>query len=230
MVRQHRARRGWMGVLSLLLLSLLPDQARAGGRPTPEAAARIQSEWDKVREDYERELRVLEKRIQALEAQARTLAANPQARAEQITRDRADALEAYLQRSGREEALARAAADEDRSATTEIEISASRTYVDSIVDEWRDGAERAELQEARTTLQQNLERLNASLTALTEAVEARSDLVVQSGLLDKTAEIEAAVKEARDWLTARYERERAAHEREREHRARDAAERARGRP
>jgi hypothetical protein len=220
-----------MGVLPLLLMSLLlSDQARAGCPPTSEEVARLQREWEKVREDYERELRVLEKRIMALDAQAPASSADPQARAEQITRDRSDALEAYLQRSGRGEALARVAADADRAATAAIEISTSGAYVDSIVDEWREGADRAKLEEARSTLRQNLDLLNSSLAAMTEAIAARSSLVSQSGVLEKAAEIEAAVQEARERLTARYERERAAHEREREQRARDAAERARGRP
>jgi hypothetical protein len=226
----HRSGRRWIGVLPFILISLLADQARSGGPPpTSEEAARFQSEWEQVRDDYERELQALEKRIIALDAQAPSFSADPEVRAEQITQERIDALEAYLQRSGRGEALARAAVDGDRPATTSVETSASGAYVDSIVNEWRE-AERTKLQEARSALRRNLELVESHLAAMTEAVEAGSTLVPQSGVLEKAAEIEAAVQEARQWLTARYERERAAHEREREQRAREAAERARGRP
>jgi hypothetical protein len=217
-------------VIPLLLISLISDRAWAGEPPSPEETARFESEWEKIRENYERELRAFEKRIMTIDAQEREFSADPQARAAKITKDRADEVEAYLKRGGRGEALTKAAAEVARQATTSVEMSASDAYVDSIASEWRDGAERTKLQEARTALRKNIELINSYLAVMTEAVEGTSTHVPQSGVIEKATETDAALKEVREWLTARWERERAGLEREREQRAREAGERARGRP
>jgi hypothetical protein len=63
-----------------------------------------------------------------------------------------------------------------------------------------------------------------------EAAEAMKTQVQESGALEKFARIEAGASEARERLSARWERERIVRERERERREREreAGERARG--
>jgi hypothetical protein len=100
-------------------------------------------------------------------------------------------------------------------------------YVDRVAGEWRHGAERKKLQEASSLLQRNTERIHSSLTTATEAAEAMSTRIRQSGVLEKVAQLETAAKEAGVRLAGRWERERAAREREREQREREAGERAR---
>jgi hypothetical protein len=100
-------------------------------------------------------------------------------------------------------------------------------YVDRATGEWRDGAERRKLQEAISLLQRNTERIKSSLRMATEAAEAMSTRVRQSGVLEKVEQLEASAKEAGARLAARWERERAARERERGQREREAGERAR---
>jgi len=100
-------------------------------------------------------------------------------------------------------------------------------YVERATREWRDGTERKKLQEASSLLQRNTERINSSLRMASEAAEAMSTRIRQSGLLERAARLETTAKEAGARLSARWERERAAREREREQRERDAGERAR---
>lgn len=100
-------------------------------------------------------------------------------------------------------------------------------YVDRASREWRHGAQRKKLQEARSLLQRNTERINSSLTMAIEAAGAMSTRVQESGVLEKVTQLETAANEAGARLSARWERERAAREREREQREREAGERAR---
>lgn len=100
-------------------------------------------------------------------------------------------------------------------------------YVERATAEWRDGPERKKLQEAMSLLQRNTERINSSLTTATEAAEALSTRIRQSGVLEKMAQLETAAKEAEARLAGRWELERVAREREREQREREAGERAR---
>ena len=86
-------------------------------------------------------------------------------------------------------------------------------YVERATREWRDGTER--------------KKLHSSLRMASEAAEAMSTRIRQSGLLERAARLETTAKEAGARLSARWERERAAREREREQRERDAGERAR---
>jgi hypothetical protein len=100
-------------------------------------------------------------------------------------------------------------------------------YVARASREWGDGGDRAKLQEASRLLEQNTERIRASLTIATEAAEAMSTRIRGSGLLEKAVHLETTAQDAGARLAARWERERAARERERVQRERDAGERAR---
>jgi hypothetical protein len=100
-------------------------------------------------------------------------------------------------------------------------------YADRVTDEWRAGGERQKLQEAIAILQRNTDRIHVSLTTATEAAEALSARIRQSGVLERMAQLEAAAKEAGARLAGRWELERAARERDREQREREASERAR---
>jgi hypothetical protein len=100
-------------------------------------------------------------------------------------------------------------------------------YVERATREWRDGAERKKLQEATGLLQTNTDGTNSSLRTATEAAESLSARIRQSGVLERMAQLETAVKEAGERLAGRWELERAAQAREREQREREAGERAR---
>jgi hypothetical protein len=108
---------------------------------------------------------------------------------------------------------------------------AQEEYVDMVRSAWgEEGVERRRLQEALTVLQKNIELISSSQAIASEAAEAASRSVRESSVLEKAARIDAAVKEAGERLSARWERERAARERERVQREREAGERSRGRP
>jgi hypothetical protein len=117
-------------------------------------------------------------------------------------------------------------ASADGRALTEL-YRMQEGYVDRAIGDWRNGAERKKLQEASSLLQRNTERIKSSLTTATQAAEAMSTRIRQSGVLEKVAQLETAANETGGRLAARWERERAAREREREQREREAGERAR---
>jgi hypothetical protein len=117
-------------------------------------------------------------------------------------------------------------ASADRQAMAE-QYRLQEQYVESAIGQWRDGPERKELQEASRQLQRNTEQLHSSLRRTAEAAETLSTLIRQSEVLEKIAQMEAAMNEAGARLGARWERERAGREREREQREREAGERAR---
>jgi hypothetical protein len=133
-----------------------------------------------------------------------------------------------LESGGTSKKLAEMAEKASTDARALVELyRMQEAYVDRATGEWRDGVERKKLQEASSLLQRNTERMNSSLTMATEAAEAMSTQIRQSGVLEKVAQLETAAKEAGARLAARWERERAAREREREQREREAGERAR---
>jgi hypothetical protein len=103
-------------------------------------------------------------------------------------------------------------------------------YLDVVTREWgADGTERKKLREAITAMQKNLALIDTHLGTVAEAAAAMKTGVQQSGgALEKVARIEAGASEARERLSARWERERLMREREREQREREAGERARG--
>jgi hypothetical protein len=117
-------------------------------------------------------------------------------------------------------------ASADRRALTEL-YRMQDEYVDRAAREWRDGAERKKLQDATGLLQTNTDRINASLRMVTEAAESLSARMGRSGLLERMALLETALKDAEARLAARWELERVAQAREREQREREAGERAR---
>ena len=119
------------------------------------------------------------------------------------------------------EAVAGAAAS-DSGPMPEAELLLAATR------EWgTDGTERKKLRESMATLQKNLERVRRNLEAASEALDATTARVAESGVLAKLDRIEPAMGEARERVRARWELEHLARAREREQREREAAERAR---
>jgi hypothetical protein len=184
----------------------------------------VSDELDAIRANYESALKANEKRIQEIEARERGIA-NPQERAEKITRDKVAALRNALKgdRTGKVLADAADPAANDLSALADLRRESSR-YLDAALRDWgADGAERKRLREAMAASQKNIERINANLTET-----ARAPATVQAAdALEKATRIERAVNEAGDRLRARWQLEQAAREREAKQREREAAERAR---
>ena len=206
-------------LVAFLLLSLIP---------VPDALA---DELERMRESYDSKLKAHEKRISEIEAKGRGASANPEKRADGITRDRIADIRASLKGGGgAAKRLAEPAekASGDAKALDDVYKGQSE-HLDIITGEWgADGAERKKLREAITALQKNLALIRTSLAMAAEAAEAMKTQVQESGVLEKVARIEAVASEARERLSARWERERIQREREREQREREAGERARG--
>jgi hypothetical protein len=213
-------------MMAFLLLLLVPGPGSAGASSSPEEEASLRVEWEKVRANQERTIRDNEKRI--AEIYAREGGADGDRRAEKITRDRVSAANASLKSGGKGQTLAQTAETAGRDARALAELyKAQAEYLDSASGEWADGAERKKLQAAASLMQRNTERTRSHLAKATEAADAISMRLRQSGVLEKVAQIETAAKEAGERLSARWERERAARERDREQREREAGERAR---
>ncbi len=173
-------------------------------------------------------LRGHERRLAEIDAKEGGRAADPEVRAEKITRERAAGAMAS-RKGGPGSMVARMAAKTIPPVTAWREIDqAQDEYVERVIAEWN--GERKALQEAKAVLQKNAELISAHLTAVTEAAAAMSMRVRQSGALEKAAQTDAAARGAGERLSARWERERAVRERERAQREREASERARGRP
>ncbi len=208
-------------LVAFLLLSLIP---------VPDALA---GELEKMRESYDNKLRAHEKRITEIEAKGRGVSADPEKRADGITRDRVAEIRASLKGGGGAgKRLAELAEKASGEAKALVDVYKGQSeHLDIVTGEWgAGGAERKKLREAITALQKNLALISTNLAMATEAAGAMTIRVEQSGVLEKVARIEAEATEARERLSARWERERAAREREREQREREAGERARGRP
>ena len=206
-------------LVAFLLLSLIP---------VPDALA---GELEKMRESYDKKLRAHEKRITEIEAKGRGVSADPEKRADGITRDRVAEIRASLKGGGGAgQRLAELAEKASGEAKALVDVYKGQSeHLDIVAGEWgAGGAERKKLREAITALQKNLALISTNLAMATEAAGAMTIRVEQSGVLEKVARIEAEASEARERLSARWERERTAREREREQREREASERARG--
>ena len=210
-------RLGCLTALSLLCLISVPH-APAG-------------ELERMYESYAGKLKAYEKRIAEIEAKGRGVSADPGKRADGITRDRVAEIRAALKGGGGPgRGLAELAekASGDGKALADVYRGQNERF-DIATGEWGpDGAERRKLREALTALQKSLELVSTNLAMAAEAAEAMNLHAERSGVLEKVARLEAVASEARERLSARWERERAAREREREQREREAAERARG--
>jgi hypothetical protein len=211
------ARRCLGTLMACLLLSLIaPPDVLAG-------------EWEKMRERYDKKLRAHEKLIAEIDAKERGLPADPEKRADKITRDRVTGIREFLKGRGKGKSKADAAGKASGEAMALVDVYREQSEnLDIVTGEWAsDGAERKKVRDAISALQKNLERINANLTGAAEAAGAMTTRVAQSGVLEKLARIEAEASEAGERLRARWQREYAAREREREQREREAAERAR---
>jgi hypothetical protein len=218
-----------MTLMTVLLLSLTSLPGAAQRPPNPDDKPKIGSDWEKVRQNYERALRAHREQIGAIEAKERRLS-DPQKRAEKITNDAVTEAKAYLKGAGKGKGLAHTAEKAASQVSTLAVLDrAQAEYLDSVGAEWGErGAERKKLQEASAALEKNIDLIRSDLAVVTETAEAISTRVRQSGVLEKAVQGEAAAKEVGERLSARWERERAALEREREQREREAGERTRG--
>ena len=212
------------GVVSVILMPCLLLSLIA----VPDALA---GEWESMRESYDNKLRAHAKRIAEIEAKERGASADPEKRADKITRDRIAEIRASLKGGGRpggwRNRPRRRPVTRGRWSTCTEDRASTST---SSRSEWgADGAERKKLREVH---RRDAEEPRAGQCEPGEGGRGgRGDAdrrVPQSGVLEKVARIEAGASETRERLSARWERERAAREREREQREREAAERARG--
>jgi len=187
---------------------------------------------DRMRESYDTKLRAHQKRITEIEARGRGASADPGKRADGITRDRLAEIRASLKGDGgAAKRLTELAEKASRDGKALLDVYRGQSeYLDVVTREWgADGTERKKLREAITAMQQNLALIDTHLGTVAEAAAAMKTGVQQSGgALEKVARIEAGASEARERLSARWERERLMREREREQREREAGERARG--
>lgn len=205
-------------LMAFLLLSLIP---------IPDA---LPGELEKMRESYDKKVRAHEGRITEIEAKGRGVSADPEKRADGITRDRVAEIRASLKGSGGAgKSLAELAEKASGEAKALVDVyKGQNEHVDIVMGEWgANGAERKKLREATTALPENLALISANLARAAEAAGAMTRRVQQSGVLEKVGRIEAVASETGERLSARWQRERAAREREREQREREAGERAR---
>jgi hypothetical protein len=189
------------------------------------ASEGLAGEWEKLREGYDNALRTHEKRIGEIESKERGIA-DPERRAEKITRDRVSSVRVSLKGGGKGKSLADAAekASDDPKAPADLSREQGE-YLDVVQNEWgAEGTERKKLRDSMATVQKNFERVNANLTKAAKATEG----LKPSDVLEKAAAIEVMVTEAGERLRARWQLEQAAREREMKQREREAAERARG--
>jgi hypothetical protein len=210
-----------VALMAFLLLSLIA---------VPDA---FTVELERMRESYDSTLRAHEKRIREIEAKGRGASADPEKRADGITRDRAADIRASMKGGGGAgKRLAELAEKASVDAKAWVDVYRGQSeHLDTVTREWgADGAERKKLREASTALQRNLALTRTNLAVAAETAEAMKTQVQESGVLEKVARIEAGASEARERLSARWERERIVRERERERREREreAGERARG--
>jgi len=185
----------------------------------------LAGEWETMRENYDSKLRAQAKRITEIEARERGAPADPEKRADKITRDRITGIRSSLKGGGKARSLADTAERASGGARALSDVSREQgEYLDVVLGEWgAEGAERRKLRESTATLQKNLERANASLARVIEVAETTTMLVSQSGVLEKVGWLEAREKER-----ARWQRDQATRDRERQQREREAAERERG--
>ena len=185
----------------------------------------LAGEWETMRENYDSKLRAQAKRITEIEARERGGPADPEKRAEKITRDRITGIRSSLKGGAKARSLADTAERASGGARALSDVSREQgEYLDVVQGEWGvEGAERRKLRESTATLQKNLERANANLARVIEVAETTTMLVSQSGVLEKVGWLEAREKER-----ARWQRDQATRERERQQREREAAERERG--
>jgi hypothetical protein len=208
--------------LVILMAFILPSIA------VPDALA---GELETLRESYDSKLRAYEKRILEIEAKGRGASADPEKRADGITRGRIAEIRAALKGGGGTgRSLADLAEKASGDAKALIDLYKGQSeHLAVVTGEWgANGPERKKLREAVAGLQKNLALISTNLTMAAEEAGTMRIRVQESGVLEKVAQLEAVASGARERLSARWEHERAAREREREQREREAADRARG--
>jgi len=213
-MRQRGPDRRCLGtLLACLLLSLIV---------VPDGLA---GEWETMREGYDNKLKAFAKRIAEIEARERGVPADPEKRAEKITKDRIIGIKTSLKGGGKSRALADAAEKAAGGTRGLADLSRQQDgHLGVVLSEWgAEGPERRLLRESIAALPKNLERTNATLERTIEVAETTTMSVAQSGVLEKVGQIETEEKQR-----ARWQREQANRERERLQREREAGERERG--
>jgi hypothetical protein len=181
-------------------------------------------EWETMRDSYDGAVKTYARRIAEIEARERAIA-DPDKRADKLTRDRIASIDASLKSGPRVRTLTEAAdrGAADPKALAEVSQLLGE-YLDGAGAEWRaDGAERRKVRDALAALQRSLERAGTYLDRATEVAVAAKRRVPQSGVPAKIARIEAEAKAKATW-----QQDQAARDRERKERERQAAERERG--
>ena len=181
-------------------------------------------EWETLRDSYDGAVKTYARRIAEIEARERAIA-DPDKRADKLTRDRIASIDASLKSGPRVRTLTEAAdrGAADPKALDEVSQLLGE-YLDGAGAEWRaDGAERRKVRDALAALQRSLERAGTYLDRATEVAVAAKRRVPQSGVPAKIARIEAEAKAKATW-----QQDQAARDRERKERERQAAERERG--
>ena len=181
-------------------------------------------EWETLRDSYDGAVKTYARRIAEIEARERAIA-DPDKRADKLTRDRIASIDASLKSGPRVRTLTEAAdrGAADPKALAEVSQLLGE-YLDGAGAEWRaDGAERRKVRDALAALQRSLERAGTYLDRATEVAVAAKRRVPQSGVPAKIARIEAEAKAKATW-----QQDQAARDRERKERERQAAERERG--
>jgi hypothetical protein len=213
-------------MMAFFLLLLVPVPSPADSPLSREGDSILRKEWEEVRADQERAIRDNQKRL--AEISVRAGEPDVDTRTEKIIRERVGMANAFLRGDVKGQILAQTAesAGRDREGLAGL-YTAQSEYLDRAIGNWGRGTERENLQKAISLLQRNMERTKSHLARATEAAEAISTSPGRSAVLDKVGQIETAVKEAGERLSARWESERAMRERERQQREREAGERAR---
>ncbi len=154
--------------------------------------------------------------------------ADPEVRAEKITRERAAG--AMASRKGDPGSMvARMAAKTTPPVTAWREIDqAQDEYVERVIAEWN--GERKALQEAKAVLQKNAELISAHLSRRDRGRGSDVNARAPVWCAGESGADRRRRQGGGERLSARWERERAVRERERAQREREASERARGRP
>ena len=128
-----------------------------------------------MRESYDTKLRAHEKRITEIEAKGRGVSADPEKRADGITRDRVAEIRASLKGGGgAAKRLAELAEKAPGDAKALVDVYKGQSeHLDVVTREWgADGAERKKLREAIAALQKNLALISTSLAMAAEAAGA----------------------------------------------------------
>src|SRR6266536_4782525 len=124
-------------MMACFLMLLTPIPCPAGGSSSPEEVARFRSEWQKVQENIEREIRNNPRPGAEVDEKGRGLTAEQATRAEKITKDAVAVTKGYLKGGGKGQGLAQRAerAASQPQALAEM-YKAQDEALDTVSSEW----------------------------------------------------------------------------------------------